>query len=130
VTSVEEWAEVPAHFFERHPVVDEEGRRGMADPVGAERPEAPAPGVIAAGQQKRDRVHRERAHAVALAGGDEEPARVRLTRGEGLLDEEGPPAFEVGGEGGPGLGLEGDVEGLGALRSPEADERPSLAGSG
>ena len=105
-------AEVPAHLFERHPVVDEKGRRGMPDPVRTERPQAPAPRVIAAGEHERDRVHRERLHAVALAGGDEEPARVVLPVRTGLLHEEWPPAFEVGEEGSPGLGLEGDIEGL------------------
>src|SRR5664279_1863220 len=105
-------AEVPAHFLERHPVVDEERRGRMPDSMGAECPQAPASRVVAAGEHERDRVHREGLHAIALAGGDEEPARVRLTRGEGVLDEEGPPVLEVGGYGYPALGLEGYVEGL------------------
>src|SRR5450759_3510326 len=116
-------AEVPTHFFERHPVVDEEGRGGVPDPVRTERPEGPATGVIAAGEHERDRVHREGLHSVALAGGDEEPARVRLTGGEGLLHEEWPPALEVGGYGYPALGLEGYVERLTTLAPPEADQR-------
>src|SRR5450759_3580510 len=34
-------AEVSAHLFEGHPVVDQEGRSGMADPVRAERAQTP-----------------------------------------------------------------------------------------
>jgi hypothetical protein len=117
-------AKVSAHLFEGHPVVDEERCGGMADPVRAERPQAPTSRVIAAGEHERDRVHRERLHAVTLAGGDEEPARVGLAVVAGLFDEVGSPALEVREEGRPGLGLQGDVEGLAALAAPEADERP------
>src|SRR5664280_3487572 len=113
-------AKVPADFFERHPIVDEKGRGGMADSMGAEGPEASAARVIAPREHERDRIHRERLHPVALAGGYEEPARVRLAVSAGLPDEDWPAALEVGEEGGPSLGLEGDVEGLAALASPEA----------
>jgi hypothetical protein len=84
----------------------------MPDPVGAERPQAPAPGVISAREHERDRVHREPLHAVALACRDEEPARVSLAVSARLLDEEWPSAVEVGGCNGSGIGLEGDVKGL------------------
>src|SRR5664280_2639502 len=113
-------AQIPTDLFEWHPVVDEECRRGMPDPMGAERAQAPTPGVIAPREHERDRIHRERLHPVALAGGYEEPARVRLAVSAGLPDEDWPAALEVGEEGGPSLGLEGDVEGLAALASPEA----------
>src|SRR5450759_3914249 len=54
-------AEIPAALLEWHPVVDEERRGSVADPVGAERPQGPATSVIAAGQHQRERIHRERA---------------------------------------------------------------------
>src|SRR5450759_4300612 len=117
-------AEVSAHLFEGHPVVDQEGRSGMADPVRAERAQTPTTGVVAPREHERDRIHRERLHPVALAGRDEEPARVRLAVSTGLLHEGWPSAFEVGEEASPGLGLEGDVEGLATLAPPEADEPP------
>jgi len=40
------------------------------------------------------------------------------------LGRVGRPHPKVGGQGGPCLGLEGDVEGLAALHPPEADQRP------
>src|SRR5450756_1891279 len=117
-------AQIPADLLERHPVVDEERRGRMPDSMGAECPQAPASRVVAAGEHERDRVHREGLHAIALAGGNEEPTRVRLAGSARLLDEDWPSALEVGGEGGPGLGLEGDIEGLAALPPPEADQGP------
>src|SRR5664280_1640920 len=117
-------AQIPTDLFEWHPVVDEERRRGMPDPVRPERSQASAAGVIAPREHERDGIHRERLDAVALAGRDEEPARVVLPVRTGLVCEEWPSALEVREEGSPGLGLEGDVEGLAALASPEADERP------
>src|SRR5664280_1569593 len=96
----------------------------MPDPMRAERPQTSTPGVIAPREHERDRVHRERLHAVALTGGDEQPARIRLAGSARLLDEGRPTALEVGEEGGPGLGLEGDIEGLATFAPPEADEPP------
>ena len=96
----------------------------MPDPVGAERPEASTTGVIATGEHERDRVHRERLYAVALTRGDEEPARIRFAGSTRLLDKGWPSVLEVGGEGGPGLGLESDVKGLATLAPPETDQGP------
>jgi hypothetical protein len=93
--------------------------------LGDERPQGPATSVIAAGQHQRERIHRERAR-FTRSRREEDPARIigRACLGRGVGDKGGPTSFEVGGEGGPGLGLEGDVEGLVALRPPEADQRP------
>src|SRR5674476_230384 len=96
----------------------------MPDPMGAEGPQGPASRVVAPREHERDCVHRERLHAIALACGDEEPARVVLAGRAGLLHEDRPSSLEVGEEGSAGLGLEGDVEGLATLPPPEADEPP------
>jgi hypothetical protein len=74
----------------------------VADPVGAERPEAPAPRVVAAGQHQRERVHREGPRFTGSRR-EEDPARIvgRARLGRGVGDKGGPTAFEIRSEGGP-----------------------------
>src|SRR5665811_2062421 len=93
----------------------------MADAVRAEAAQAPAAGVVAAGQHERDRIHRERAWLTTSVR-EEEPAWI-VDRGEGGWKESGSSALEVDVDRGCSPGLKGEFECLAALGPAEANDR-------